>query len=663
MLAYWPAIHGGFLFDDDAMVTGSALVKASDGLRRMWFTTEAIDYWPLTNSSLWLEWRLWGAAPTGYHVTNVLLHIASALVLWSILRRLRFPAPWLGAMVFALHPVNVQSVAWIAQRKNTLALFCFLLATAAFLNDQRSGSIQPADVRSVQRKGGRQPARMEAAESGRSGAFYWLSLVAFTLAMLSKGSVAVFPGVLLLLIWWERGRLTRKDVLRVAPFLAVAVGLTLVNVWFQMRMPGGSRDVTILQRVLGAAGVVWFYLAKALVPARLTFMYPQWDIDTGSPLWWMPLLCACGVTAWLVWKRDRPIIRAALFGWAFFCLALIPVMGLTDVYFMKYSLVADHYEYIAVVAVAAAVGCGVLGWWGPRVLGAWGVRIIAAAVLIFCWSLTWNQAHLYAGAETLYRATLERNPSAWPIRNNLGALLLARDANEEAAAQLERALRGHPEFVQAHNNYCNALARVGRLDEALTECATALRLDPDRAVSYISLGMALASSGRLPEARRAFETALKLRPDSVEAHSYLADLLLADGEAGEAARHYREVLRERPASGSARAGLGRALDDLGDIRGAEAALREAIQYAPQLADPYRRLADVLVEQGRMDEAIDAYRKALSRDDKSAETQNNLAVALARVGRTAEAIEHFRTAIDLDPTLTDARSNLAKLERR
>jgi tetratricopeptide (TPR) repeat protein len=663
MLAYWPALRGGFLFDDDAMVTGSALVKASDGLRRMWFTTEAIDYWPLTNSSLWFEWRLWGANPTGYHVTNVLLHIASALVLWSILWRLRFPAAWLGAMVFALHPVNVQSVAWIAQRKNTLALFCFLLATAAFLKDQRRRGLLPPQSTSVQRRGALQPNRVDPPDTGRSGRFYWLSLAAFTLAMLSKGSVAVFPGVLLLLVWWERRRITRMDVLRVAPFLAVAVGLTLVNVWFQMRMPGGSRDVTILQRVLGAAGVVWFYLAKALVPARLTFMYPQWDIDARSLLWWMPLLSACGVTSWLVWRRDQPIIRAALFGWAFFCLALIPVMGLTDVYFMKYSLVADHYEYIGVVAVAAIVGCGLLGWWGSRVLGAWGVRMVAAAVLIVCWSLTWNQAHLYAGAETLYRATLDRNPSAWPIRNNLGALLLERDANEEAAAQLKRALQGHPDFVQAHNNYCNALARLERMDEALTECSTALRLDPNRAVSYISLGMALASRGRLPEARRAFETALKLHPDSVEAHSYLADLLLDGGDPVEAARHYREVLRERPASGSARDGLGRALDDLGDIRGAEAAFRDAIQYAPQLADPYRRLADVLVEQGRIDEAIDAYRKALSHDDKSAETQNNLAVALARAGRTAEAIEHFRAAIDLDPTLTDARANLAKLERR
>ncbi len=332
LAVYWPSITGGFLWDDDALLTQNALVKAPDGLYRMWFTTGAVDYWPLTNSSFWLEWRLWGMHPAGYHVTNLLLHIASAGLAWGILRRLQIPGAFIAALIFVVHPVNLESVAWIAQRKNTLSLLFFLVSIHCFLRHD-SGD-EPAGTR-----------------------WYWLSLVAFTLAMLAKGSVAILPAVLLLLAWWRRDRVAGRDLVRVTPFAVVAAGLTLVNLWFQARGAHEAiRQASLIERVLGASATVWFYLYKALLPIDLAFVYPQWHVQASDVRWWLALAGAVLVTALLVWFRRAPWARPILFAWVYYVVALVPVMGLTDVYFMKYSLVADHYQYIALLGVSAAVG-------------------------------------------------------------------------------------------------------------------------------------------------------------------------------------------------------------------------------------------------------------------------------------------------------------------
>jgi tetratricopeptide (TPR) repeat protein len=662
LLAYWPALRGSFLFDDPSLLTDSPLVKAADGLRRMWLTTEAIDYWPVTNSTFWLEWRLWGSNPTGYHVTNVLLHIAAGLLVWAILRRLSVPGAWLAAMLFTLHPVNVQSVAWIAQRKNTLSMVFFLLSMLMYLAFDRADA---ASVRQDPRKG-RPASRRQ--ESQPVFAWYWVSLAAFVLAMLSKGSVAILPGVLLLLTWWRRERLTQRDLIRVLPFLAVAIALTLVNLWFQSRMVGGVRDVTVLQRILGAAGVIWFYVAKALVPIHLVFIYPQWDVRADALRWWFPLVAVVVFTVVLIRWRRRPVARVLLLAWAFVCLALIPVMGFTDVYFMKYSLVADHYEYIAMIAIVAIAAAGLDRLFrtdrpSTRPIG-FGLSDVASAVLLAVVGVaTWQQAHLYAGPEPLYRATLQANPGVPVVHNNLGAWLLDQGRNEEASAEFHEALRLQPDLASAHSNLCEAAARLHRVDEALTECAATVRTNPARAAAHKNLGTALASAGRLRDARAELETALALNPDSIQTHYELADVLHATGEPAAAVGHYRRVLRDWPDAAGAQSGLGSALLELGQVPEAEAAFRESIRLNPELADAHRDLADLLMQRGKVDDAIQQYQEALARDARSADGHNNLGVALARAGRPAEAAEHFRAALKLQPDLADARANLEKILRK
>ena len=383
----------------------------------MWFTTEAVDYWPMTGTTFWLEWRLWGTNPFGYHVTNLLLHLASAGLIWAVLQRLSIPGAAIAACLFALHPVNVESVAWIVQRKNVLSLVFYLLSALCFvIHDE--------------------------VESGRIGRWYWLSLAAFVLAMLSKGSVAVLPAALLLIVWWRRRTITLRDVAITLPFFVIAAGFTGLNVWLQTRnVAEGIRDATLVERVLGAATVVWFYLYKAVLPVGLVFVYPQWRIDAGDMRWWLPLAAALLSTAALLHYRQRPVARGLLFAWLYFIVALVPVMGLVDVYFMRYSLVADHYQYVAIIGVVAAVGA-LAGRRGPS-----SVAMLAAAsgLVVVLGMLTWRESWTYRDVETLYRVTIARNPDAWLAHQNLGVELAKRPGHlEEAIESFNTVLRIYP---------------------------------------------------------------------------------------------------------------------------------------------------------------------------------------------------------------------------
>ncbi len=602
VLVYWPALTGGFIFDDDTLLTKNPLIHAADGLSRMWFTTEPLDYWPMTTTSFWLEWRLWGLDSTPYHVTNLILHLGSSLMLWAILRRLSIPGAWLAAMLFAIHPVNVESVAWIAQRKNTLSMLFFLLAIFWYLDDEfvsvwpkhpvAPGGQRPGTATSRRRDAlaaGSRPSRPRVTRT------YWLSLLAFVLAMLSKGSVAVLPALLLLMVWWRRGEVSRADLIRTSPFFVVAALLTLVNIWFQSHYMSGEaiRHVTLVQRALGAAAVAWFYLSKALLPIRLIFIYPQWDIRSVDVRWWLPLTAAAAVTAVLVWQRRRPVVRALLFAWMAFGLALVPVMGFTDVYFMKFALVADHYQYIAIIAVVACVAAAL--WRLP--LAASARRIAAAALIVVLGIATWQQSELYADAETLYRATLSSNPSTWLVHNDLGVLIASRSPGE-AIEHFRESLRLNPDNVESYNNLCHALAHAGRMSETIVACSSALRRDPSLYTAHNDLGAAMASMGKLDQARAEFEAALRLAPAYDEAHNNLANVLAATGRVAEAIDHYRAALLATPEFAIGHLNLGLALEREGRISEAIAEYKEAARLDPALSQAQQRLAVLAHGAGR-----------------------------------------------------------------
>jgi protein O-mannosyl-transferase len=555
--AYLPALKGGFIWDDDTFLTQNRLIRAGDGLYRFWCTTQAPDYFPVTYTPLWFEWRLWGMHAAGYHAANLALHIAGALLLWAVLRRLRMPGAYVAAFIFAVHPVNVESVAWITQRKNLMALVFFLATTWSFL---KTKIVPPSP--------------------GIRSGWYALSLLFFTLGMLSKGSVAMLPVILLGVIAWHR-RLRLKDIALMLPFFFVSGILVVTDVWFQKH---GSHEVFrsagFLERLLGAGAVVWFYLMKALLPIHLLFIYPQWHIQADDPRWWAPLLAAAGLTV-ILWRYRRRFSRPALFAWGFFCVALVPVMGFTDVQFMQYSLVADHYEQIALIGVIGLVAAG---------FGKVETRIVAAGVIAILSVLTWRQCQTYRDAETLYRATLDGNPDCWLAQSNLGSILYRSGRIPEAVVHFDAALRLKPDLFEAQNDLGLALTATGRLQEATEHFDRAIQIHPDNAAVYYNAATALAGLGRLPDAIAYYERALHLSPGFAEAHQDLGAALTQQGRFPEAIRQYQEALRLRPDYFEAHANLGTVLAHLGRTAEARAQFEEALRLEPDDAATRANLA-------------------------------------------------------------------------
>jgi hypothetical protein len=497
-VAYLPAMNGRFIWDDEALVANNGLVRAPDGLYRIWLTREAIDYWPLTNTSFWIEWRLWGTDTRGYHLTNLALHAAAAVLIWIILRRLSIPGGFFAALLFAVHPVNVESVAWIAQRKNALAMAFFLLSILSYLRFEQRSS-ERGDL-------ARWPSH-----------WYFVSLAMFLLAMLSKGSVAILPIVLLLAICWQRP-LVRSDLARIVPFVAVGAALTAVNVWFQTRGTHEViRDVTWIERILGAGAVPWFYLYKALVPINLSFVYSQWEIRAEDFRWWLPLMASVAVTGFLFFHRNARWARSLLFAWLFYCVALLPVCGLVDVYFMKYSLVADHYQHIAVAGGTAVVAAILFQCMPTMPL----MRTIAAGALIAMWfSLTYEQASLYRDEITLYSDTLEKNPDAWMAHVNLGLALERSGHPADAIAHYRQAVRLAPGFGPAWYDLGVVqleLHKPAAAVESLRRAVDCMGRSPDFPAALNNLGAALMATGRSDEAVLHFQRALGLRPEYASA--------------------------------------------------------------------------------------------------------------------------------------------------
>lgn len=602
-IAYAPSLHGEFIIDDDLYVTGSTLIKAADGPYRFWLTTEPTDYWPVFNTTLWIEWRLWGLSPTGYHVINLLVHIVTALLIWVILQRLAIPGAFLATLLFAVHPVNVESVAWIAQLKNLLALLFFLLSILCFLNAET--------------------ARQRRTAPPRVHTWYGLSLATFTLAMLSKGSAAGLPLILLGLLRWQRP-VTRRDLMRLAPFLLIDAVLVPVNVWFQARtLPTDMPGPDFVQRLLGAGAVVWFYLHKALLPLDLAFVYPRWHIHVEQIAWWLPLLSIVAVTG-VLWRYRESWGRSLLFAWAFFCISLVPVLGFTDTGFMQYSPVADHYQHMALIGVLALVAAA-WGRWQQRARGptSWLPTAVAAAMTAVLALLTWRQSRLYADQVTLYRATLQKNPDAYALHNNLAVVLANTGAPQEAIEHFQQALRLKPNYADAHNNLSNVLRDSGRLAEAIEHSEEALKYQPDFADAHYNLGITLTQAGQLQEAITHYQEAVRLSPDFADAHYNLGRALAQAGQPQEAMRHYQR----------------------------------AVDLNPAFANAHYNLGILLTQSGASQAAIGHFQQALQLRPDYAEVHNDLGVALINTGQLQEAIGHFAEALRLQPDLPDAQYNM------
>jgi tetratricopeptide (TPR) repeat protein len=487
LVAYLPALGGAFLWDDDAHVTRPEL-RSLSGLARIWLDLGATQqYYPLLHSAFWVEHRLWGNSVLGYHLVSVLLHAASAWLLLVILRRLQVPGAPLAALLFALHPVQVESVAWIAEQKNTLSMVFYLGALRAYLRF----------------------------DEDRSRASYGLSSVLFVLGLLTKTVVATLPGALLVVLWWRRGRLeARRDLLPLVPWLGLGAAAGLLTAWIERRMlgaEGADFAFTLVERTALAGRVVWFYLGKLLWPADLAFIYPRWEIAAPG---WPQLLAVLAVLAvlaasWAARARSRAPLAVSLL----FLGSLLPVLGFVNVYPFVFSFVADHFQYVPSLGIASGVAAS-LSLLLSRLRGRArrAAEVGCVALLTTLAILTWQQSHDYRDPRVLYETTLARNPGCYLCLNNLGNLSVEEGRLDDAADEFRRALRIKPDSVEAHSNLGNLLLRSGATSAAIEHFEAALGIAPRNVVTRTNLGIALFVAGRVPEARAQYEAALRIMP-------------------------------------------------------------------------------------------------------------------------------------------------------
>ncbi|MBI5423854.1 MAG: tetratricopeptide repeat protein [Opitutae bacterium] len=609
-LAYAPVWHAGFIWNDSDYVTAPAL-RSLGGLGRIWTEVGATEqYYPVLHSWFWVQQWIFGDAPVGYHVVNVALHALAAGLFALVLRRLAVPGAWFAAAVFALHPVAVESVAWISEQKNTLSLAFYLAAALAWL-------------------------RFEERRAPRD---YAVASALFALALLSKSVTATLPAALLVVAWWRRGRIEwTRDVRPLVPWFAAGAVFGLFTAWVEHRVVGAHGadfDLGLIERVLLAGRVSWFYLGKLVWPAELIFIYPRWDVS--ASVWWQWLFPAALLGALALAWRMRDWSRAPLAAGLFFLGSLFPTMGFFNVYAFQFSFVADHWQYlpmlgpIALFAGGAATFAATLAREQRLLAGAAG-----AALCALLGGLSWAQSGLYRDIETFYRRTLAANPDSWMGRNNLGLLLLDAGRADEALTQLREATRLKPRHAEVANNLGAAWRATGHAAASLTEFRRATELKAGYVEAEFNLALALAESGAAGEAEEHYRRVLALRPTHAKAANNLGNLLLAERDAAGAIELFRVALAAAPDFADAHHNLGVAF--FAQRRAAEAApeLRRALELDPA-RDVSRWLLAIVLAGERPVEAVPVLEELVRRQPAHADAHQLLAQCLWQLGRKDEA---------------------------
>jgi tetratricopeptide (TPR) repeat protein len=628
---YLPALGGGMLWDDNAHVTRLGL-RSLGGLWSIWTDLHATQqYYPLLHSAFWLEHHIWGDATLGYHLTNVLLHATSACLLVRLLRFLGLHGAFLAGLVFAVHPVCVESVAWISEQKNTLSLVFYLLAALRYLNFDRLRS-QP-------------DARRAYAEAS----------ILFAMALLTKSVTSTLPAALLVLFWWKNGRIAwKRDVVPLLPWIAAALISGSLTSWVERNIggaQGGDFDLSVVQRCILAGRITWFYLGKIVWPTDLVLIYPRWDMASASAYWVLGLAAVVVVTVTLMWLSHRR--RGPLAAWLLFVGTLFPALGFFNVYPFIFSYVADHFQYhamIPVIAAASVLAVGLVERAAPagRAIG-WSV---VAGVVALLGIASASDSAAFQSQLTVFSATIKENPKSWMAHDSLGLWYKDHGDPVKAIAHFQEALRLRPDYPQAHNNMGLCYEGEGDMGRAIDEFRTALRLKKDLVEAHINLGSALvADPASVDEAVAEFREAVRLMPDFAGAHDNLGSALLKQpGGMIAAVAEYRRSIAIDPGFADPHAHLGYALSTLPDR--AEEAIgeyREAVRLNPSDAQVRNNLGLALIAQGRPLEAVEALNEALRAAPGFVEIHLNLAIAfLSMPGRRNEAAQQLEAYLQVRP---------------
>ncbi len=642
-ICYLPAMLWGGLIWDDFIWFQSRAVREWSGLGAIWSWPSLIEneshYWPLTYTTFWLEHKIWGLEPSGYHAVNVLLHLLNSLLAWRLLVRLAVPGAWVAAAVFAAHPLHVESVAWIIERKDVLSGLFYLAAVLVWL-------------RFLQRP---RPWR------------YGLALLLFAAGLLSKSIVITLPVALLIVQWWKSGRITGRDLQRLAPFFLVALVITALDL-SSYGSRHGALDYSLPERVLIASRALWFYAGKLAWPTDLAVVYPRWDISLGDPWAWV-YLAAAAALATALWLLRHRIGRGPLAGALFFAVTLSPVLGFVKYGYMDHSFVADRMQYLAGIGVMAVV-IGAAAHSANRMSGRlkMGAAGVVVAVLALLGTTTWRQAGIYRDDVTFYSHIISLNPKAWIIHSNLGKALIRADRPEEALAAARINMKKNPDHAGAFSLLGHAFFLAGRFDEAEENLRRALEIDPSHRATHLIMVDMLRKQERYEEAREGVRAVLEIDSESALAHAYMGEILLHLHRYNEAVESLNKALSlskdapslkpDLPAADSLHVLLGKASSELGRPQAAAEHFQRALAINPRNRQSLNQLGEYFFEQKHYQEALDLYQALLEIDPDNAATHSNIATTLSQLGRPEAVEEHIRRALELDPLNTEALKYLA-----
>jgi protein O-mannosyl-transferase len=576
LIVYLPALGGGFIWDDDAYVTANKLLTAPDGWWRIWFSAHyQSQYFPLVYTTLRVEHALWGLNPLGYHLVNVLLHAANALLVWAALRRLAIPGAWLASSIFALHPVQVETAAWITELKNTQSTLFYLLALLAWIRFTEAGTARP-------------------------WRFYALALALYQLALFSKTTACTLPAAMALVLWLRKQPIDLRRAAQIAPFFILGVAMGLLSVWWEGHLGNYGEQFDLKfsagERLLIAPRALWFYLGKLVWPANLTFSYPRWDLNAHDPVqyvWAAGALAAAG----LLWWKRAAVGRGTIAAMVFYVATLSPMLGLFSLFTFRYSFVADHYQYLACLGPIALVAAGLHRLQARWPAGSPGWKVLSLVLVAVCGVLTWRQAGAYRSAEALWRDTLKKNPASWMAHNNLGLILKNQGKTEETERHYRKALQIEPGSGEVHYNLGLILKGAGKLAEAEAQYREALRLKHDDGDTHYNLANLLAATDRRDGAIGEYQQALRFSPEDADIHNNLGVSLYYLRRFDEAMAHFREALRLRPNAADIHCNLGNALLATHQREQAVEEYTAALRLDPEFAEAKARLRALGVAAG------------------------------------------------------------------
>jgi len=640
-------------YDDDLYVTENRFVQEGLGWAgvRWAFTTTHGDLWhPGAWISLMLDAEIYGLNPGGFHLTNLILHIANTLLLFGLLARMT-GAVWQSAFVaalFALHPLHVESVAWISERKDVLSTFFWMLALWAYLAYAKSPGLQR----------------------------YLLVALCFGAALLCKPMAVTLPVVMLILDYWPLGRWKKAGsfargrhffsahlrpwlLVEKMPFLALGAAVSLLTMYAMPPSDVAVGAASLLERLQTATVAYAFYLMKMVWPSNLSVIYPH---PGAFPAWVLGAALVSLVCISVLAVRERARRPYLLMGWLWYLVTLLPVSGVVS-YGAGFWMAADRYTYIPLVGPFIMIA-----WLAPELTDKWRYRRVffsaaAGIALVILMTITWHQVRVWENHMTLFEHSMSARPGNWPAMHQMALFLMQEGRAEEAFSLWREALYIRPEAFYLRFDLGSALLKQGQPEQAVTEFRKALRTAPESVQGHILLAEALKVQGRLAESRAYLERAIELAPRFPEAHNNLGLVFAAEGNAEAATRHYQEALRLEPEYLAAHINLGSLLFKEGDLEGAILQFRRAVEINPAEWKSHYSLAMALGRQGKVEEAMLHYQETLRINPAIAPAWLNLGIILERHGRIDQAVLSYGKALSIRPDFAEAHYLLGSIFAR